>query len=98
VHCFQQISQDEISDYCRTFEGKIASFLQPVAKISDEEYSKLGHKDPDAYPFQRPSIPLLKTVVNDLGLKSVKIFIPIFSGGNTLVCGGGDEAGKMCSV
>ncbi|XP_023713945.1 serrate RNA effector molecule homolog isoform X4 [Cryptotermes secundus] len=42
-----QVTQQEISDYCRTFEQKIASFLQPATKITDEEYSKLGHKDPD---------------------------------------------------
>ncbi|PSN55053.1 Serrate RNA effector molecule [Blattella germanica] len=42
-----KVTQQEISDYCRTFEQKIASFLQPATKITDEEYSKLGHKDPD---------------------------------------------------
>ncbi|XP_069705569.1 serrate RNA effector molecule homolog isoform X2 [Periplaneta americana] len=41
-----QVTQQEISDYCRTFEQKIASFLQPATKITDEEYNKLGHKDP----------------------------------------------------
>ncbi|KAJ9586176.1 hypothetical protein L9F63_020181 [Diploptera punctata] len=42
-----KVTQQDISDYCRTFEQKIASFLQPATKITDEEYSKLGHKDPD---------------------------------------------------
>ncbi|XP_067011210.1 serrate RNA effector molecule homolog isoform X3 [Anabrus simplex] len=42
-----QVTPQELSDYCRTFEQKIASFLQPATKISNEEFSKLGHKDPD---------------------------------------------------
>jgi hypothetical protein len=51
-----QVAQQEISDYCRTFEQKIASFLQPVTKITDEEYSKLGHKDPDVYPLKSSNL------------------------------------------
>jgi hypothetical protein len=47
-----QVTQQEISDYCRTLEQKIASFLQPATKITDEEYGKLGHKDPDVYPLK----------------------------------------------
>ncbi|XP_049863802.1 serrate RNA effector molecule homolog isoform X11 [Schistocerca gregaria] len=42
-----KVTPQELSDYCRTFEQKIASFLQPITLISDEEYNKLGHKDPD---------------------------------------------------
>jgi hypothetical protein len=45
------VAQQEISDYCHTFELKIASFLQPATKIADEEFGKLGHKDPDVYPL-----------------------------------------------
>jgi hypothetical protein len=47
-----QVTQQEISDYCHTFEQKIASFLQPATKITDEEFGKLGHKDPDVYPLK----------------------------------------------
>ncbi|KAK3926902.1 Serrate RNA effector molecule-like protein [Frankliniella fusca] len=43
-----KVTQQEITDYCRMFEQKIASFLQPASKISDEEYSKLGAKEADA--------------------------------------------------
>ncbi|KAK7865942.1 hypothetical protein R5R35_005009 [Gryllus longicercus] len=42
-----KVTPQELSDYCRTFEQKIASFLQPITKISDEEFVKLGSKDPD---------------------------------------------------
>nr|CAD7392494.1 unnamed protein product [Timema cristinae] len=41
------VSQQEISDYCRMFEQKVASFLQPNTIVTDEDYSKLGYKDPD---------------------------------------------------
>jgi hypothetical protein len=50
------VSQQEISDYCHTFELKIASFLQPVTKITDEEFGKLGHKDPDVYPLKYSNV------------------------------------------
>nr|CAD7424962.1 unnamed protein product [Timema monikensis] len=42
-----KVSQQEISDYCRMFEQKVASFLQPNTIVTDEDYSKLGYKDPD---------------------------------------------------
>lgn len=42
-----KVTPQELSDYCRTFEQKIASFLQPTTRISDDEFSKLGSKDPD---------------------------------------------------
>lgn len=45
-----QVTQQEITDYCRMFEQKIASFLQPASKIADDEYSKLGAKEADSYP------------------------------------------------
>ncbi|XP_026293345.1 serrate RNA effector molecule homolog isoform X2 [Frankliniella occidentalis] len=43
-----KVTQQEITDYCRMFEQKIASFLQPASKIADEEYSKLGAKEADS--------------------------------------------------
>ncbi|XP_046384393.1 serrate RNA effector molecule homolog isoform X2 [Ischnura elegans] len=42
-----KVTQQEISDYCRTFEQKIASFLQPTIKLTEDEFSKLGAKNPD---------------------------------------------------
>nr|CAD7451805.1 unnamed protein product [Timema tahoe] len=47
-----KVSQQEISDYCRMFEQKVASFLQPNTIVTDEDYSKLGYKDPDMYPYK----------------------------------------------
>nr|CAG4638378.1 EOG090X04A7 [Cyclestheria hislopi] len=40
-----KITSHEISEYCNTFENKIASFLEPIKRLSDEEASKLGLKD-----------------------------------------------------
>ncbi|CAB3374785.1 Hypothetical predicted protein [Cloeon dipterum] len=42
-----KVTQQEIGDYCQTFESKIASFLQPVVKLTDEELTKLGSKAPE---------------------------------------------------
>ncbi|XP_071440682.1 serrate RNA effector molecule homolog isoform X2 [Hetaerina americana] len=42
-----KVTQQEISDYCRTFEQKIASFLQPTVKLTEDEFVKLGAKNPD---------------------------------------------------
>lgn len=44
-----QVTQNEINDYCRGFESKIASFLEPIKRLSDEEASKLGLKETEAY-------------------------------------------------
>lgn len=43
-----QVTQSEINDYCRSFESKIASFLEPIKRLSDEEASKLGLKESKA--------------------------------------------------
>ena len=43
-----RVTLAELQEYCRTFENKIAAFLQPPATVPDEEYSNLGHKDPDS--------------------------------------------------
>nr|CAG4641608.1 EOG090X04A7 [Eurycercus lamellatus] len=43
-----KVTQNEINDYCRAFENKIASFLEPVKRLSDEEASKLGLKEAKA--------------------------------------------------
>lgn len=51
ISLLKQVTPQEVGDYCKMFEQKIASFLQPTSKISDEEYSKLGTKDADTYPF-----------------------------------------------
>ncbi|KAB7497435.1 Serrate RNA effector molecule-like protein [Armadillidium nasatum] len=40
-----KITPQEIQDYCRSFENKIGSFLQPLTKLSDDEAKKLGLKD-----------------------------------------------------
>nr|CAH0112723.1 unnamed protein product [Daphnia galeata] len=43
-----KVTQNEINDYCRSFENKIASFLEPIKRLSDEEASKLGLKESKA--------------------------------------------------
>nr|SVE91069.1 EOG090X04A7 [Daphnia sinensis] len=43
-----KVTQSEINDYCRSFESKIASFLEPIKRLSDEEASKLGLKESKA--------------------------------------------------
>lgn len=43
-----QVSQAEVNDYCRSFEAKIASFLEPVKKLNDDEASQLGLKECEA--------------------------------------------------
>nr|SVE75055.1 EOG090X04A7 [Daphnia dolichocephala] len=43
-----KVTQSEINDYCRSFENKIASFLEPIKRLSDEEASKLGLKESKA--------------------------------------------------
>lgn len=40
-----KVTQQEINDYVSHFEGKIAPFLQPQVKLSEEEAVKLGKKD-----------------------------------------------------
>jgi len=40
-----KVTIQEVSDYCRAFENKIGSFLQPLTKLGDEEAKKLGHKE-----------------------------------------------------
>lgn len=37
-----KVTTQEVQDYCRAFENKIGSFLQPLTKLSDEEAKKLG--------------------------------------------------------
>lgn len=41
-----KVTQQEINEYISHFEGKIAVFLQPHVKLSEEEAVKLGKKDP----------------------------------------------------
>nr|CAG4649244.1 EOG090X04A7 [Scapholeberis mucronata]SVE93549.1 EOG090X04A7 [Scapholeberis mucronata] len=43
-----KVTQAEINDYCRSFEQKIASFLEPIKRLSEEEASKLGLKESKA--------------------------------------------------
>nr|CAG4640777.1 EOG090X04A7 [Eulimnadia texana] len=40
-----KVTQQEIQDYCETFESKIASFLEPIRQLSEEEASQLGLKE-----------------------------------------------------
>ncbi|XP_071519676.1 serrate RNA effector molecule homolog isoform X5 [Panulirus ornatus] len=40
-----KVTPQEVQDYCRAFENKIGSFLQPLTKLSDEEAKKLGLKE-----------------------------------------------------
>ena len=42
------MTQNEINDYCRSFENKIASFLEPIKRLNEEEASKLGLKESKA--------------------------------------------------
>ncbi|XP_064473605.1 serrate RNA effector molecule homolog isoform X5 [Ornithodoros turicata] len=43
-----KVTPQEISDYISHFETKIASFLQPCTKLSTEEATRLGRKDPES--------------------------------------------------
>lgn len=43
-----KVTQSEINDHCRGFEAKIASFLEPIKRLSDEEANKLGLKEAKA--------------------------------------------------
>ncbi|KAG7175611.1 Serrate RNA effector molecule-like, partial [Homarus americanus] len=40
-----KVTPQEVQDYCRAFENKIGSFLQPLTKLSDDESKKLVAKD-----------------------------------------------------
>nr|CAG4643871.1 EOG090X04A7 [Lepidurus arcticus] len=40
-----KVSLQEISEYCSVFESKIASFMQPIPRLTEEEAAKLGLKD-----------------------------------------------------
>ncbi|KAH9383685.1 hypothetical protein HPB48_025451 [Haemaphysalis longicornis] len=52
-----KVTPQEVADYISHFEGKIAPFLQPNTKLTEEEANRLGKKDPDAYPWQLASRP-----------------------------------------
>jgi len=43
-----KVTTNEINDYCRGFEVKIASFLEPIKRLTDEEANKLGLKESKA--------------------------------------------------
>merc|ERR1712136_641420 len=43
-----KVTQNEINDHCRGFEAKIASFLEPIKRLSDEGANKLGLKEAKA--------------------------------------------------
>lgn len=43
-----QVTAAEINEYCRSFENKIASFLEPVKRLGDDESVKLGLKETEA--------------------------------------------------
>ncbi|CAN7988874.1 unnamed protein product [Ixodes hexagonus] len=43
-----KVTPQEVSDYIHHFESKIGSFLQPTTKLTDDEASRLGRKDPEA--------------------------------------------------
>lgn len=51
-----KVAQHEINEYCRSFESKIASFLEPIKRLSDEEASKLGLKESKALVFSLNSV------------------------------------------
>ncbi|XP_076041297.1 arsenic resistance protein 2 isoform X2 [Oratosquilla oratoria] len=40
-----KVTSQEVQDYCRAFENKIGSFLQPLTKLSDDDSKKLGLKE-----------------------------------------------------
>ncbi|XP_045596683.1 serrate RNA effector molecule homolog isoform X3 [Procambarus clarkii] len=40
-----KVTPQEVQDYCRAFENKIGSFLQPLTKLSEDESKKLGLKE-----------------------------------------------------
>ena len=37
-----KVTMQEVMDYCRAFENKIGSFLQPLTKLSDDDAKNLG--------------------------------------------------------
>ncbi|XP_077487613.1 arsenic resistance protein 2 isoform X1 [Amblyomma americanum] len=43
-----KVTQQEVADYISHFESKIAPFLQPSTKLSEEEANRLGRKDAEA--------------------------------------------------
>jgi len=43
-----KVTQTDINEYMNTFENKMAPFLQPLTKLTDDEALKLGKKDPTA--------------------------------------------------
>uniref|UniRef100_A0A1E1XKC0 Serrate RNA effector molecule homolog n=1 Tax=Amblyomma sculptum TaxID=1581419 RepID=A0A1E1XKC0_AMBSC len=43
-----KVTQQEVADYISHFESKIAPFLQPSTKLSEEEANRLGKKDAEA--------------------------------------------------
>ncbi|KAK8373275.1 hypothetical protein O3P69_020337 [Scylla paramamosain] len=40
-----KVTSQEVQDYCRAFENKIGSFLQPLTRLTDDEAKKLGLKE-----------------------------------------------------
>ncbi len=40
-----------VKDWMSTFEAKLTPYLEMKMKLSDEEATKLGRKDTEAYPF-----------------------------------------------
>ncbi|XP_045110234.1 serrate RNA effector molecule homolog isoform X2 [Portunus trituberculatus] len=40
-----KVTPQEVQDYCRAFENKIGSFLQPLTRLTDDEAKKLGLKE-----------------------------------------------------
>jgi hypothetical protein len=47
-----KVSSNELTEYCRNFESKMAAFLIPVATINPTDYDKLGTKNAETYePF-----------------------------------------------
>lgn len=43
-----RVTQNEVQDYTRNFEGKMASFLTKTQSLEEQELKKLGCKDTDA--------------------------------------------------
>ena len=42
-----KVLSNELTEYCRNFESKMAAFLAPVATVTSTEYDKLGAKNPE---------------------------------------------------
>lgn len=44
----KQVTPDEVTEYCKTFQNKLTHLIEPQAELSTEEVTKLGMKNADA--------------------------------------------------